>query len=181
MKMSVYRQRTPMFEVEHGACLSGATTEEDVELVEMALATEKPVLIGLDGQTTIIKISKPGDYVFTFEALYDTSITLTDLRRTKASGVKTPDEIPLDNFQVKLAVTIGHAELDLQVMLAASNAGDVRKRLRDLMDSDAEFRERLFDKIAEALRQQDSDMRIAPRDVQSLGRRGENDPLWEFS
>jgi hypothetical protein len=181
MKMSAYRQRTPMFEIEHGACISGATTEEDVELVEMALALEKPVPIGLDGQTTIIKMHKPRDDVHTFEALYDTAITLTDLKKVKQRGVKTPGEIPPEKFEVRIAVGISQAVIEIQATLAASSSGNLRKRLRDLLNEDALFRDRLFEKVAEGLRQQDVELGVTIRDSQRLDEPvGKEDHVWTF-
>jgi len=181
MKMSAYRQRTPVFQLEHGACIAGATTKQDVELVEMALSTEKPVLIGLDGQVTILKSTAQGDEGHTFEALYDYCITLLDLKKVHDRGVKTPDELPLEKHQVILSVRFEDAELELKAMMVGKNHGDLRKRLRDLLNDDSAFRDQLTDQIAFALIHQQTHTFVGIRDVQLMNEPcGEDDPLWEF-
>jgi hypothetical protein len=49
MNLSVFRQQTPMFQLELAACIKAATTQQDVDLIlKLAVPTEKSVLIGLD-------------------------------------------------------------------------------------------------------------------------------------
>ena len=136
MKLSIYRQRAPRSELDHGACIRGATTEADVDLVGLALDTDKPTLIGLDGQNTIIKTVAEGDDALTFEDLYDTCLTLGDLRNMKRAGVKSPDEVPSSRFRVALTFRLA-CDIDVALELTAANHGDVRKQLRDLIDGDA--------------------------------------------
>ena len=94
--MSAYRQAEPMLAIEHAACIEGATTEQDVELIMMALTCEKPALIGLNGHSTIIKPAVDGDEAFSFEALYDVALTQADMQRMQRANVSSPDEIPLE-------------------------------------------------------------------------------------
>lgn len=181
MKMSVYRQRAPVVQMDHGACIEGATTDEDVQLIEMALTTEKPVLIGLDGQNTILKTAVEGDEVHSFEGFYDTCITLGDLRKARSRGVKTPAEIPHEKYDCQILAIIHHAELDLNVRLTAASGGDLRKVLRDLLNNDAEFRDQMSDQIAKALRRQDADLIIRLRGNQATEEAHvPGTPLWEF-
>ena len=81
MKMAIYRQRQAMSVLEHTACIRGAVTETDLDLIDSAVRPLKPVLLGLAGETAIIKPFVEGDDVHSFEALYDIAITGSDLRR----------------------------------------------------------------------------------------------------
>jgi hypothetical protein len=180
MTMSVYRQRTPLLQLEHGACITGVTTEQDVDLIDLALSTDKPVLIGLDGQHSIIKTVGAGDERPSFESLYDTCITLSDLKKAKERGVP-PGEAFLENYEVRLLITIREAELEVPAILAGCNHGDLRKLLRDLLNENSDFRGLLIDKIAYALLHQEANVGVAIRDAHLLvGARKEGEPLWDF-
>jgi hypothetical protein len=181
MKMSVYRQRTPVFQLEHGVCITGVTTSQDVDLIDLALSGDKPVLIGLDGQTTIIKTVGAGDEGHSFESLYDTCITLADLKKAKERGVPPGSEMPLDDYEVKLLVTIRDAELEVPAILAGRNHGELRKLLRDLLNENSAFRAVLIDRIAYALIHQEADVSVAVRDAHLFGVHKEGDDvLWDF-
>ena len=167
MKMSVYRQRTPRTEMEHGNCMRGSKTMEDIDLVELALATEKPVLMGLEGKSTIIKLFQEGDDALSFEALYDTCLTLTDLRNMKRAGVDKPEDVPEGKYRLEMIFRL-EAELDMRIVLTAGDHGNVRKRFADLMRDDPEFRDQLFDQLTKAFRQQDGGLLWAIRDTQRV-------------
>src|SRR5271166_3816952 len=76
MKMSVFRQQAEMVQFEHTACIGAATTEADVDLILLSLNIEKPALVGLDGQSSIVKPYVAGDETLSFEALYDDSLMI---------------------------------------------------------------------------------------------------------
>ena len=178
MKLSIYRQRTPHSELEHGACIRGATTEEDIDLIDLALSTEKPTLIGFQNQPTIIKTAKPGDESLSFEGLYDTCLTVSDLTKMKKAGVDKPEDLPKGKYVMSLTFRMV-ADVDLRLAITAENHGACRQRLLTLIDGDAEFREALFEALFQAWRREHDAMVYTIRDTQLV------DPAefpkdWEF-
>jgi len=138
-------------------CLKAATTKKDVDIIlKLAMTTDKPVLIGLDGQVSIVKVYTEGDENQSFEALYDTVLTEHDLKKIQRSGAASPDEIPLEKFRIELVVNID-CILDIPLMVAAFNQGDANRRLRSLLNGsdDPMFHETLHGAIVAALRKQD--------------------------
>jgi hypothetical protein len=179
MKMAIYRQRQAMLQMEHTACIRGATTENDLDLLDLAVRLAKPILMGLAGETTIIKPYVEGDETLTFEALYDTTITLTDLQRMKQARVTSPEEIPPQRFRVDL-VTTCQGVFDIGLMISAANDGDVRRKLHDLFETDALFRDALHDAFVKALRQ-DGEVIYSIRECSGVGEVASPDiPTWDF-
>ena len=77
MKLSVFRQQKPRFELNLDVAMQAATTEQDLDvLMKLGIPNEKPVLIGLDNQPSIVKPYAEGDETQTFEALYDIALTV---------------------------------------------------------------------------------------------------------
>jgi hypothetical protein len=180
MNLSVFRQQTPMFQLGLAACIKAATTQQDIDLIlKLAMTTDKPVLIGLDGHVSIVKVYAEGDENLSFEALYDTALTEHDLEKMQRSRAASPDAILLEKFRVEMIVAID-CTLDIPLMLAATNHGDVRKRLRDLVNGeDPDFREALHAAIVEGLRKQD--VTYAIRDASQMHAFvEEGKPTWKF-
>jgi hypothetical protein len=177
--MSVFRQQAAALLWEPAACLREATTEADVDLIMLAVRLDKPVLVGVDQQTSIVKPYQPGDAALSFEALYDTCVTLTDLQRMKRARVSSPETIPPHRFRVDL-VTTCQGVFDIGLMISAANDGDVRRKLHDLFENDVLFRDALYDAFVTALRQ-DGEIIYSIRECSAVGEvASPNTPAWDF-
>ena len=178
--MSVFRQQAAPLLWEQAACLREATSEADVDLISLAIRLAKPVLVGIAEQTSIVKPYQPGDEALSFEALYDTCVTLTDLQRMKRARVTSPEAIPPHRFRVDL-VTTCQGVFDIGLMISAANDGDVRRKLHDLFENDVLFREALYDAFVMALRQ-DGEVIYSIRECSGLGEVASPDtPAWDFA
>lgn len=145
--MSVYRQRQEVpLQMTMTDCLAAAATEDDTHLVSLAVKTQKPTLIGLDNQSSIIKLVEEGDESLTFEALYDTCLTLVDLKLMRAAGVKTPEEIPRQAHRLTVEIVMTGA-VQINLALFADNQGDCRRRFRELYLHDPDFRNAVYDAV----------------------------------
>jgi hypothetical protein len=149
--MSVYRQRQPApLKMTMAECLEAAVTEDDTDLVSHAVKSNKPALIGLDNQSSIIKLVAEGDESLTFEALYDTCLTVVDLKRMREAGVATPEAVPKQTYRTRVEIELG-GMIHIDVALFADSTGDVRTQFRVLWDRDPMFREAFFDVITDAM------------------------------
>jgi len=179
MKMSVFRQQAEMVQFEHTACIGAATTEADVDLILLSLNIEKPALVGLDGQSSIVKPYVAGDETLSFEALYDDAITSSDLAKMKERRVSSPADMPLEKFRVDLAVTI-EGLVDVSLMIAAANNGDVRARLRKLNEHDELFREALYEAAMREFRRSNGEVIYHIRETTGLSEAADPDQLYDF-
>src|SRR5436853_4600605 len=105
--LSVFRQQKPMFQIELPVAIQAATTEQDLDvLMKLGLRTDKPVLIGLDAQPSIVKKYVEGDETLSFEALYDTALTVNDLQKMERARVQSPEAMPRETCHIDLQVGI---------------------------------------------------------------------------
>ena len=151
MMMSVFQDGRARYELDHLNCIAGASTLSDADLVVLAVDTQHAVLFGLDNQSAIIKPVADGDDRLSFLALYDTCYTVADLERMKRAGAKTPEDAPLDTFQMDLDFVI-EGTFGVSVKLRALHAGDARVRLRRLFQTDVMFREAIVEELLRGAR-----------------------------
>jgi hypothetical protein len=151
MMLSVYRQRQAIYELDHIDCVAAAGGRSDLDLIALSMRTSHPVLIGLDGESAIVKPREEGDDGLTFESLYDTCYTLTDLQRMQRRGTKTPDEAPLDTFRVDLDFIV-HGTFRIKTRVRALHHGDANRIVRELFDNDPMFREAVIDQLLGIIR-----------------------------
>lgn len=179
--LSVFRQQKPMIKIELPVAIQAATTEQDLDvLMKLGMRTDKPVLIGLDAQPSIVKKYVEGDETLSFEALYDTALTVNDLQKMERAGVPSPDAIPREMFHIDLQVGID-CVIDLRLLVAAAEHGEVRRQLRDLHNTDPMFREALHEAIVAGLRRQDVDLVFSTHEITQTGSfLEEGKPTWEF-
>lgn len=128
MIMSVYRQGQPTAEIDHLACIALATEVTDLDLINWAVTSRKPVLTALSGEAAIIKLQEPGDAGHSFEALYHDAINLRDITRMKSHGVTTPEAIGDCLYQADIIV---HIPIDpsVRIRLRARSDKDAKERL----------------------------------------------------
>jgi hypothetical protein len=144
--MSVYRRQEVPLQMTMTDCLAAASTEDDTHLVSLAVKSQKPTLVGLDNQSSIIKLVEEGDESLTFDGLYDSCLTLVDLKLMRAAGVNTPEDIPKLAHRVTVEIVITGA-VRITVALFADNQGDTKRRFRELYLFDPEFREAVYDAV----------------------------------
>jgi len=183
MKMAVYRQRRDMLEFEHDTCIRSAGSEDDVTLILRSMELEKPVLIGLDGQQTIVKPRKPGDEAHTFDTLLDTCLSAMDLRAMEEAQVTSPEEVPLHRYRLDLTVSLAHLTgLDFSLMIHGRNHGHARSTLRELVNTNADFLREFSENLALAIVSQLPGLVYQTRqatEVEPLPASAET-PKWEF-
>ena len=181
MNLSVFRSRKPMFQMDLATAIQAVTTEQDLDvLMKLGIPNEKPVLIGLDNEPSVVKPYAEGDENQTFEALYDIALTVSDLQKMQRAGAETPDAIPPERFLVDLQVGIDYViELSLQVV--ATNRGSVRKQVEELFNTDPMFRELLFEQIVTGMRCQEGEIALSVREAtQTHEFHKEGERVWEF-
>ena len=144
-------QDRPRYELDHLYCIAGASTPENADLVVLAVDTKHAVLMGLDTQSVVIKPVEDGDDRLSYIALYDTCYTIADLARMKRAGVFTPEDAPLDTFQLDLDFVI-EGTFGVSVKLRALHHGDARVRLRSLLEHDVMFREAVIEEVLRGAR-----------------------------
>lgn len=149
--MSVYRAGKPRLRYDQAEMFSAVETTEDTKLIGLSLKTSKPVLVGLDGESAIVKPEADGDSTLSFESLYDDCYTVADLDRMHAAGVATPDEVPPTGHIVEVGFPIG-VTAELALALIAQGQGDVRARLRSLVNDDVVFRQELIEQLLAVVR-----------------------------
>lgn len=133
MIMSVYRQGQPIAEIDHLACIALATEVTDLDLINWAVTSRKPVLTALSGEAAVIKLQEPGDAGHSFEALYHDAINLRDITRMKAHGVNTPEAIGDGLYEVYIVV---HIPIDprVRIQLRARDDKDAKERMREYLE-----------------------------------------------
>lgn len=151
MMMSVFPQDRPRYELDHLNCIAGAATPENADLVVLAVDTKHSVLVGLDTQSVVIKPVEDGDDRLSYIALYDTCYTTADLQRMKRAGAFTPEDAPLDTFQLDLDFAI-EGTFGVSVKLRALHHGDARVRLRSLLEHDVMFRDAVIEEVLRGAR-----------------------------
>ena len=181
MNLSVFRSRKPMFQLDLATAMQAVTTEQDLDvLMKLGIPNEKPVLIGLDNEPSIVKPYAEGDENQTFEALYDIALTVSDLNKMQRAGAETPDAIPPELFLVDLQVGID-CVIDLRLQVATANRGGVRKRVGDLFNTDPMFREALFEQIVTGMWRQEVEIALTVREAtQTREFPKEGERVWEF-
>src|SRR5579859_3291375 len=155
MMLSLYRQREKMQSLTNGACIAAAASEDDVRLINLAVTTGRPVLAGIDGKPTIVKLQETGDEAQSFEALQDTCLTLTELRKMREADVENPDEVPPDTCLVHVRCML-EGIIEFPLLITAKSNGTVQRRIRDLFENDPMFRESWLDQV----------LRLARRDCE---------------
>lgn len=130
--MTAYRRGEKLFRIDSLDCLAAVSTRDDMDLVEIAIAHAKPVLIGLNGHNTIVKTVGEDDEALSFDALYDTAFTTTDLDTMRRQKVDTPDQVKPDTFLMQIEFDL-HARVPLKIALSAFTNGGCRPRLRELL------------------------------------------------
>lgn len=163
MMITIYRRRQEPEALEDPAVIAKCKNREEDALFGLAIQTGKPVLMTLGGESVIVKIADAGDDKLSYDALYDTALTATDLQRMKEAGVEQPEDVPLETFDVDVAFAI-EGTFSVLVRLTAPTNRDVKQRIKNLHASDAVFREELFNALYEAMRH-DGDLVVAIQEV----------------
>jgi hypothetical protein len=148
--MTVYRPGQSPLTMSMADCLAAAVTEDDTNLIALASRLKRPALVGLDNQSSIINPVTETPERTSFEALYDTALTVVDLINMRQAKVDKPEDVPPQAHRLDIDVAID-GTCRLAIALLADNIGDVRPRFRKLLDTDVMFREALCDAVAEVI------------------------------
>lgn len=148
--LSVYQAQRPLRHYAEADCFAACGNKQDIALLKLSIRTGHPVLIGLDGENTIVKPAGEGDEATSFEALYDTCHTVRDLDRMKAAGVDDPTLVPLETYRLDVRTDIV-LPIGFPMAITARNSGDCRARLRELLEKDPMFREAISQRILEII------------------------------
>jgi hypothetical protein len=166
--LSVYQAQRPVQQYAETDCFAACGNKQDIQLIKLSIRTGHPVLIGLDGENSIIKPFQEDDEAQSFEALYDTCYTVRDLDRMTAAGVDDPTLIPLDTFRLDISSDVV-VRAGFQLAIAARNSGDCRARLRELLKADEALRVAICERISAIvyvwLRRQDDDLDFTIRET----------------
>jgi hypothetical protein len=146
MMMSVFRQGRPRSQLDHLACMDIAASTLDLELITFAFMNAKATLVGMDGAEAIIKTLDAGDEAMSFEALYDSCITIRDLETMQRHKVTSPDALKSLLYQADLVFQVDFYPR-VRLNLRAKDEQDFRDRLTVLLDNDA-FKLRLTEELA---------------------------------
>lgn len=146
MMLSLYRQREKMQSLTNGACIAAAASEDDVRLIMTAVNTGRPAMAGIDGKPTIVKLQQEGDEALSFEALQDTCLTLTEIRKMREANVENPDEVPPDTYLVHVRCLL-EGVIEFPLLMTATSHGNVYTRIRHLFANDPIFRESWLDQV----------------------------------
>lgn len=143
MKMAVYQQAKAMVQMDLADCFRNATNRDHVQLINMSVELEKPVLIGLSNVHTIIKPFMPGDDVHSYESLLDISLNVVDLQNMREHNVKDPKHIPPSVFRVRFDIPIDLV-LKIYAHIKARDHGELRSKIAHLEENDVPFNEAIY-------------------------------------
>ena len=163
MMVTVYRRRQPPQALADTTVIKSCRNREEDAMFGLAIRTGQPVLMTLDGESSIVKIAADGDEKLSYDALYDTALTATDLRRMNEAGVERPEDVPLETFDADVAFAI-EGTFSVLLRVAASSNRAVKQRIKDLHESDVVFREELYNALYEAIRRE-GDLIVAIQEV----------------
>lgn len=149
--LSVFRRGEDVSQTDHSACLTGATTKADTRLITLVLRTGRPALIGLDGHNTIIKPAAEGDEFLSFDGLLDLAMNSHDLKVMQDRGVKTPDEVKPETYDVTLTVVLPHEPVEVHLQLKADSNLQVIPIFEALIKEDLYFRLALYEATVRAV------------------------------
>ena len=132
-KFAVYRQRRDMIIMSHSEVIRNADTHDDVVMTTPLLRRDQPdpILLGLDGHTSIVKRYEEGDEELSFEQLYDRALTLADYHRMREHGVSRKADLPPGTYRVEIELAIPRT-FDFVVYVKADAAGHVPRRIFEL-------------------------------------------------
>lgn len=152
--LSVYRQRTPgRSQIEVAQAFRDATTEQDVQLIGLSMQLEKPVLVGLSGAVVIIQPAVDGDEAHSFEALFDTALTVSDLRRMQAADVNDPSHLPKVVWHVVFDCPIETVlKVHCRVLAKEADSAHLRNTLKALANDSEAFNKDFAEAIVAAFR-----------------------------
>jgi hypothetical protein len=135
MMMSVYAEGKATRQIDHLICIRLAVDAESVAMITFAALHSKPVLVGIEGATTIVKPLENGDDALSFLALYDDSISSDDFRKMERAGVNSREAIPPAIYQAVIHFQV-NATPKVCVRVKARNEAAARSALRDLFEDD---------------------------------------------
>jgi hypothetical protein len=178
MMMSVFRQGRPRSQLDHLACLDIAASPIDLELITFAFMNAKATLVGMDGAEAIIKPLDAGDEAMSFEALYDSCITIRDLETMARHKVTSPDALKSLLYQADLVFQVDfHPRVRLN--LRAKDERDFRDQTK-LLDNDA-FKQRLTEEFANQIFTSE-DVSLTTAGPLKIGDPAPDDaPEWDFA
>lgn len=178
MLMALFRQGRPVTHLDHQAAMMAASSPDDVELVSWAFLHGRPCLTAIDDLPTIIAPQSAGDDGLSWEALYDTAMTLRDYRRVKEHGVQTLEELKPVLFRIRLIAQLGdHPYVDFFLKSANDQAG--RTRLAELVNEE-EFRRELTLHLAERILTSDTVKLVSAGALKVNDPAPDDAPEWEF-
>jgi hypothetical protein len=162
--MSIYRPREPVTQYDHIDCLTQATGATDVDLLNIALTTGRPVMIGLSGASVIAKKVEMGDEQRSYESLIDSCLTVADLRDLQQAGVKDPDKLPPKAFALRVQIIVPETSLYFHMETLGKNHRDATQLFERLFCDNPFFRETFFDTVATEFANSVRDIDLAYRE-----------------
>ncbi len=150
MIMSVFRQGRPRLEVDHLALMAQAPNADDISMISWAVTNPKPVLASYEDTAAVIKNLEAGDDGLSFEALYDHSLSLRDMRRMRAHNVDSPDKLHSGLFRARLIIDVGDFVPSFIMQLKAKDDADAKAQLIAITRQ-PEFRAVFLERLVTAL------------------------------
>jgi hypothetical protein len=179
MLMSVFRQGQPTLQIDHLVAIREAVDPDHAGMVLHAWTQNATVLIGLRSGEAIIKPAADGDEQLSFEALYDTCISLSQWKQMKAQRVVKPEDLAPHLYELDVLLEQARP-VRVRLRIKAKTTTEVSQLLNRLVREDKEFQDSLMAKLTEALLIQD-DGSIISTSVHKVEHVAPGDaPLWSF-
>jgi hypothetical protein len=145
MQFSVYKSGMKRLELSMAQLLDVMQTEDEIDLINMAVRFEKPTLLCDEGgDEIIIKPLADHDEALTFEGLFDMALSTVDLKRLKETDTI---ELPLVKFELRF--DLHYDPVPTRVLINARSNNEVYGEFRRLLQTNPEFRRALFMRFVE--------------------------------
>jgi hypothetical protein len=179
MKMSVFLQGQDVVQLEHLAVIREATDPDYSAMVMHAWMQDATVLVGLKTGTAVVKNTTEGDDQLSFEALYDTAISLSQWKRMEEQKVASPEELAPHVYELNVALEMARPVF-VRLRIQAKHTTEVKTILNRLIRGDKEFQDSLMNRLTQALLDQDDGTIITTAVVLVDTAAPAEMPLWEF-
>ncbi len=150
MNYRLYRPGRPVENTTFVTLCEQCQRPEDLTLLELTARTQKPAMLALPDGIAIVKQAEDTDEGLTYEALVDIALNDGDLLGMKQRQSENP-EPPLRVYECTLAFApIQRPPLPARIV--ACSDGDLRRKVRQLLNEDEEFGDCLENYIIDWIR-----------------------------
>lgn len=180
MMLSVFRQGGRTQQLDHLAVIDLAVDDEATQMVLYCRLHSKPTLVGLSDGQAIIKPLETGDDTLSFEALFDTCVSMREYRRLVQHKKSDTADLPPWIFDVDVVAQISFNPT-IHLRMKAKDDVDLKRKLSamfNLLNPDAEaFLLQLTDELVNQMLRSDS-MKLTTGGGIRIDEATDDDPDW---